>query len=119
MDMLGLPTHLQPEQIVTQLAQAVMALPRTSDGAIMIDYPSPALWTGMHLLAEASRSLGVPYPLDVPDWLTLFATPLGLWPWPLPLALQEDEALITSKGRPTPLAVRLAAQANDNSSIRR
>ena len=119
MDMLGLPAHLQPEQIVIKLAQVVMELPRTLDGAIMIDYPSPALWSGMYLLVEASRSLGVPHPLDVLDWLTLFATPLGLWSLPLPLALQVDEALITREGRPTPLAARLATQANDDSSIRR
>jgi hypothetical protein len=116
MDMLSLPAHLQPKQIVTKLAQVVMELPRTPEGAIMIDYPSPALWGGMYLLVVASRSLGVPHPLDVPDWLTLFATPLGLWPLPLPLALQVDEALITSEGRPTPLAARLALQADDDIS---
>lgn len=116
MNIPGLPTHLQPEQIVTQLAQVVMELPRTPDGAIMIDYPSPALWCGMYLLVEASRSLGVSHPLDVPDWMTLFSTPLGLWLLPLPPELLVDEALITSEGRPTPLAARLAAQAEEDFS---
>jgi hypothetical protein len=119
MDIPGLPAHLQPEQIVTKLAQVVMELPHPPARAIMIDEPSPALWCGMYLLVEASRSLGVPHPLDVPDWITLFATPIGLWPLPLPSKLQVDEALITSEGQPTPLAARLAAQADDDSSIRR
>jgi len=115
MDIIGLPAHLQPEQMLTKLAQVVMELPRTSEGAIMIDEPSPALWCGMYLLVEASRSLGVSHPLDVPDWIALFATPLRLWPLPLPPELQVDEALITRKGQPTPLAARLAAQADDSS----
>jgi hypothetical protein len=107
----SLPTYLQPERIVIVLAQAVMELPRTPEGAIMIDEPSPVLWHGMYLLTEASRRLGVPHPLDVPDWIALLATPLASWPLPLPLALQVDAALITSAGRPTPLAALLAAQA--------
>jgi hypothetical protein len=32
MDISGLPAHLQPEQIVTKLAQVVMELPRTPTG---------------------------------------------------------------------------------------
>jgi hypothetical protein len=106
-----IPMHLQPERVVTALAEAVMDLLLTPDGTVMIDFPSPILWRGMYLLAEASRWLGIPYPKDLPDWLTLLATPLAAWPLPLPPELQVNEALITTEGRPTPLAARLAAQA--------
>jgi len=106
------PIHLQPERVVTALAQAVMDLLLTPNGTVMIDFPSPILWRGMYLLAEASRRLGVPYPIDLPDWLRLLATPLAAWPLPLPPELQVNEALITTEGRPTPLAARLAAQAS-------
>jgi hypothetical protein len=111
-----LPIHLQPEQVVTALAEAVRDLLLTPDGTIMIDYPSPALWSGMYLLAEASRWLGIPYPMDLRDWFTLLATPLAAWPLPLPPALQVNEALITKEGRPTPLTARLAAQARSEAS---
>jgi hypothetical protein len=112
MTMQQVPMHLQPERVVTALAEAVMDLLLTPDGTVMIDYPSPALWRGMYLLAEASRWLGIPYPTDLPDWLTLLATPLAAWPLPLPPELRVNEALITTEGWPTPLAVRLAAQAS-------
>ena len=114
--MTHVPMHLQPERVVTALAEAVMDLLLTPDGAVMIDYPSPTLWSGMYLLAEASRWLGIPYPMDLPDWFTLLATPLAAWPLPLPPALQVNEALITTEGRPTPLAARPAAQASGEAS---
>jgi hypothetical protein len=116
MTMKQVPMHLQPERVVTALAEAVMDLFLTPEGAVVIDYPSPALWRGMYLLAEASRWLGIPYPTDLPDWLALLATPLAAWPLPLPPELQVNEALITMEGRPTPLAVRLAAQASGKAS---
>jgi hypothetical protein len=112
MTMKQVPMHLQPERVVTALAEAVMDLLLTPDGTVMIDCPSPTLWRGMYLLAEASRWLEIPYPLDLPDWLTLLATPLVAWPLPLPPELQVNEALITTEGRTTPLAARLAAQAS-------
>ena len=110
------PMHLQPERVATALAEAVMDLLLTPEGAVVIDYPSPALWSGMYLLAEASRWLGIPYPTDLPDWLTLLATPLAAWPLPLPPELQVNEALITREGRPTQLAARLAAHARGEAS---
>jgi hypothetical protein len=112
MTMKGLPDYLQPERVVMVLAQAVMDLPLTPAGTIMIDHPSTVLWHGMYLLTEASRRLGVPHPLDVPDWMALFATPLAAWPLPLPPELQVDAALITREGHPTSLAAQLATQAD-------
>jgi hypothetical protein len=116
MTMQQVPMHLQPVRVVTALAKAVMDLLLTPDGTVVIDYPSPALWRGMYLLAEASQWLGVPYPMDLPDWLTLLATPLAAWPLPLPPELQVNEALITTEGRLTPLAAQLAAQASGEAS---
>jgi hypothetical protein len=116
MAMQQVPMHLQPERVVTALAEAVMDLLLTPDGTVMIDYPSATFWRGMYLLAETSRWLGIPYPVDLPDWLTLLATPLAAWPLPLPPELQVNEALITTEGRPTPLAARLAAHARGEAS---
>jgi hypothetical protein len=100
MTMKHVPMHLQPERVVTALAEAVMDLLITPDGTVVIDYPSATLWGGMYLLAEASRRLGVP------DWMALFATPLAAWPLPLPPELQVNEALITMEHRRRSSATR-------------
>jgi hypothetical protein len=105
--------HPQSYSVVMALAQAVVGLPSTPNGAIIIEYPSPMLWHGISLLAEISQGLGISELGDFRDWIALLATPLIRWPLPLPPELQIDAALITNEGRPTPLAAWRAARAGD------